>query len=105
MWIVLGIVAVAAVVFFLRRGSSGAPTFPPGTRAWEAQVTMEPLLGTIADRAVEHAMETDPVKKARLEKDIEFFKQQVVELQAVIDSKDLSPGQGYIGFKQPPRDS
>ncbi len=97
-WIGLGI-AVLVVIGFLVLKGGGGPALKPGSRAWEASLTMGPLLGTIEARKQEMEGERNQRKQIRLGKEIAFLEKQVPELQAIIDSKDASPGKGYIGFE------
>jgi hypothetical protein len=104
--IVVVVVVVLAVIVGLVvvLGGGGGPAFKPGTRAWEAQLTMDPLVKTIAARKAEAAGEASDRKKDRLSREIAFLERQIPELQAIIDAKDASPGRGYIGFDNLPKD-
>jgi hypothetical protein len=104
--IVIVVVVVLAVIVGLVVvvGGGGGPAFKPGTRAWEAQLTMDPLVKTIAARNQELATESNDRKKDRLTREIAFLEKQIPELQAIVDSKDPSPGRGYIGFDNLPKD-
>lgn len=104
--IVVAFVVVLAIIVGLVvvLGGGGGPAFKPGTRAWEAQLTMDPLVKTIASRKAEAAGEASDRKKDRLAREIAFLERQIPELQAIIDAKDASPGRGYIGFDSLPKD-
>ncbi|MEP7124611.1 MAG: hypothetical protein ABJE95_27025 [Byssovorax sp.] len=103
-WIGVGIaVLLALVVAVVVLGGSG-PAFKPGTRAFEAYLTLDPLVKTIASRKQELASETHEGKKDRLTREIAFLERQIPELQAIVDAKDSSPGRGYIGFDNLPKD-
>ena len=98
-WIGLGVgFAVLVVIVLLVLKGGGGPALKPGSRAWEASLTMGPLLGTIEARKQEMAGERNQRKQIRLGKEIAFLEKQVPELQAIIDAKDASPGRDYIGF-------
>ena len=99
--VVVGLLVVVGLVVVL---GGGGPAFKPGTRAWEAQLTMDPLVKCIASRKLELASETNDRKKDRLTREIAFMERQIPELQAIIDAKDASPGKGYIGFENLPSD-
>ena len=99
--VLAGFVVVVGLVVVL---GGGGPAFKPGTRAWEAQLTMDPLVKTIASRKQELATETDDRKKDRLQREITFLEMQIPELQTIIDARDASPGKGYIGFENLPSD-
>lgn len=102
--VVVGIVALVVIFFVVLLvrggdgGGSGGPALQPGTRAWEASLTMGPLLNTIEARKLEMANEQNQRKQIRLTKEIAYLEKQIPELQAIIDAKDTSPGRGYIGF-------
>jgi hypothetical protein len=107
LWIVIGVFILVVVVFLLlgsNNGTAPGSRFPMGSRAWEAELTMGPLLAAIEQRRRELASTTDPVRRERLERQIKFLAAQVDDLQAIIDAKDTSPGKGYIGFEAPPED-
>ena len=97
-WIGVGIAVLLVIVLAAVLLAKGGPAFKPGTRAFEASLTMGPLLGTIEARKQEMAGERNQRKQIRLAKEIAFLEKQVPELQAIIDAKDMSPGRGYIGF-------
>lgn len=97
-WIGLGIAVLVVIGFLVLKGGGGGPALKPGTRGWEASLTMGPLLGTIEARKQEMAGERNQRKQIRLGKEIAFLEKQIPELQALIDAKDPSPGRGYIGF-------
>ena len=105
--IVVGVVVLLGIIIvglILVLGGGGGPAFKPGTRAWEASLTMDPLVKTIASRKQELAGETNQRKQIRLTKEIAFLEKQIPELQAIIDARDASPGKGYIGFENLPQD-
>jgi hypothetical protein len=105
LWLFIGIVVVVVIVAGVVAGlkSSGPPSkFPPGTRAWEAELTMGPLMLAIQVRLSERDRTTDPDARAKLDRDIEFLSKQVDENQKIVDAGDLSPGRGYVGFQAPP---
>jgi hypothetical protein len=107
LWIAIGVVVIVVVLFLLlgaNNGTAPGSRFPMGSRAWEAELTMGPLLAAIEQRRRELETTTDPARRERLERQIKFLAAQVDELQAIIDAKDTSPGKGYIGFKAPPED-
>jgi hypothetical protein len=101
-------IALCAVFFLIVRskggGGSGLPPFPPGTRAFEAFLTLDPLVKTIASRKAQLAAATDAARKDRLTREIAFLEKQVPELQAIVAARDTSPGRGYIGFDNLPAD-
>ncbi|MFT3708753.1 MAG: hypothetical protein QM817_13970 [Archangium sp.] len=106
-YFIVGVVVIA-VLFFLLRGSGGAPTLGAGqrvgTRGWEAALTLDPLHKTIALRRASLATATDEKAKDRLTREIAFLEAQIPELDALVAARDASPGLGYIGFKQLPPD-
>jgi hypothetical protein len=100
----LAVVLVIIVGVVVLAGGGGGPAFKPGTRAFEAYLTLDPLVKTIASRKQELANETNDRKKDRLSREIAFLEKQIPELQAIVDAKDASPGRGYIGFDNLPKD-
>lgn len=98
-WGILGAV-IGLVVVFVMRGGKGAAGggLSPGTRGWEAQLTLDPLHKTIAHRKGELAAATDEKQRDHLTREIAFLEKQVPELEALVAAKDASPGRGYIGF-------
>jgi hypothetical protein len=107
LWVIGGVVALVAVIAFAMRkgGALSLPSqFPPGTRAFEAELTLKPLQATIAQRREELAATTDEARRAKLERQIAFLSAQVVALEKIVAARDLSPGKGYIGFEAPPED-
>jgi hypothetical protein len=76
----------------------------PGSRAWEASLTLDPLGKCIASRRAELATATDPARKDRLQRELAFLEKQIPELQAIVAANDGSPGRGYIGFDSLPSD-
>ena len=86
----------------LRRGG-GAGAFAPGTRAFEAHLTLGPLAAAIDDARRELAASASPPeKRARLERELRFLEDQKVELEAIVARGDSSPGKGYVGFTRLP---
>jgi hypothetical protein len=102
-WGLIGAV-IGLVVVFVMRGSRGGGGMGPGTRGWEAQLTLDPLQKTIAARKAELRMVTDEKRRDRLSREIAFLEQQVPQLEALVAAKDTSPGRGYIGFDNLPAD-
>jgi|GEM_PF-4842986 hypothetical protein len=107
----LGVLTVVSIVVVLallmrgdRGGGDGLPHFRPGTRAFEAALTLGPLKAAIEQRRLEHEHEADPVRKERLQRELLYLVEQVPRLQAIVDAKDESPGRGYIGFDNLPAD-
>ncbi len=105
LYVVLGLVVLVVIVVLVARSGGGLPSrFPPGSRAFEAELTLGPLTLTIEQRKRDLAAVTDPGRRAKLEKQIAFLEAQVVENQKIMANNDLSPGRGYIGFTPPPED-
>jgi hypothetical protein len=106
MWIAITIAVIAVILFLLLRSSGDGgglgSRFPMGSRAWEAELTLDALLTSIKRREEERDVETDEAKRERMDRQIAFLRAQIAELQAIIDAKDTSPGKGYVGFKAPP---
>jgi hypothetical protein len=103
-WIGIGIAVLLVVIVGVVVLGGAGPAFKPGTRAFEAHLTLDPLVKTIAARKQELATETNERKKDRLSREIAFLERQIPELQAIVAAKDASPGRGYIGFDNLPKD-
>jgi len=103
-------IGIASVVFVLLVAGvvwlrvTTPSRFPLGTRAFEAEMTLEPLKAAIAHREQERAATADEKRSAKLLREIAYLERQVVDLQRIVDARDLSPGKGYIGFQAPPAD-
>ena len=101
LWIVIalvGLVVVAGLVLALGGGGGGLPSqFPPGTLAFEAELTETVLVNIIAARKAEQAG-AGPDEAAELGEEIAFLTAQLEEIRAVVARGDTSPGRGYIGF-------
>jgi hypothetical protein len=107
-WGLIGAVIGLVVVFLMRAGKGGGGGgvggMRPGTRGWEAHLTLDPLTKTIASRKAELRMVTEEKRRDRLNREIAFLEQQVPQLEALVAAKDASPGRGCIGFDNLPAD-
>lgn len=101
---VVGMVVMGIIAAMRGGGGPGGGALRPGTRAWEASMTLDPLVKTIAGRRQELAVETDPKKKDRLARELAFLEQQIPVLEGIVAANDGSPGRGYIGFDNLPAD-
>lgn len=104
--VALGIAAVVAVGwFFLSSGKGGGggggllggASFPPGTRAFEAEMSLKIITQMIEAREVQLGRESDESKKATLSKQIDNLRKQAVLHRATVDARDVSPGKMSIG--------
>jgi hypothetical protein len=87
-------VVIIAIVAKLRPSPAWSK---PGTRAWEAKLTMAVLVETIAQRV--EATKTVPIEQLpKKVREIEFLTQQVDTLANIIERNDASPGRGHVGF-------
>ncbi|HEY5923672.1 MAG TPA: hypothetical protein VIV11_18450 [Kofleriaceae bacterium] len=91
-----GVCGIALGVVLLRLVSGGpkAPAFPVRSLAFEAQLSIEPLLARLAERL--EALGDRPTA-AKLE-EVAFYTAQLRELLAIVARRDTSPGRGYVGF-------
>ncbi len=89
---------IAAIALALKLSPTPAH-LQPGTRSWEAQMTLPALRAVIASRRAERGGVTDPAQRGRLDREIAFLSDQRDELERVAASNDSSPGAGYVGFK------
>lgn len=94
-------VAVLLVFLFPRRGGGGGfgegASFPPGTRAFEAEMSLRILAQMIEAREVEIARTGDEAKKADLSRQIANMRKQAEIHRATVAARDLSPGRMSIG--------
>ncbi len=99
MWIAAGVgLLVLVVIGLVIWARATAPSrFPMGSLAFEAELTMSPLMLTIEARNRERTG-ADPARRAELDREIAFLAKQVDEIQAIVDRGDRSPGRGYVGF-------
>lgn len=101
-WLLLGVgivVVVGAIWFFTRRpgGFGGGARFPPGTRAFESEMSLPLLAQMIEAREVELQGGVDDARRADLERQIANMRKQAALHQAVVDAGDTSPGKMSIG--------
>jgi hypothetical protein len=96
LYIILGIVALLiAFVIYLRKTTPS--TFPPGTRAFEAQMIMPAILAKLA--SLRQQLATGAAgEKAKLERQIAYLEDQKRQNEAIIQARDVSPGKGYVGY-------
>jgi hypothetical protein len=95
---ILVLVVVAVILVFNRRKPApglGPSRFPPGTRAFEAELSI-PLIARLKAREVSLAS-ADEAERAKLTKQIENLRAQAAIHQATIDAGDVSPGKMSIG--------
>lgn len=99
MWIgvAVGVLVLGFVALMIWARATAPSRFPLGSLAFEAELTLDPLTRTIASRRSELAA-APPERAAELRKEIVFLEEQVLEIQAIVDRRDPSPGRGYVGF-------
>jgi hypothetical protein len=91
---IAAMIAILAIVATLRPSPAWTKL---GTRAWEAKLTIDVLVTTIAQRV--EATKTAPAEQLPKKlREIEFLMKQVDSLTAIVDRNDASPGRGYVGF-------
>lgn len=100
--VALGIAAVVAVLSSGKGGGGGGgllggASFPPGTRAFEAEMSLKIITQMIEAREVQLGRESDESKKATLSKQIDNLRKQAVLHRATVDARDVSPGKMSIG--------
>jgi NADPH:quinone reductase-like Zn-dependent oxidoreductase len=99
LWTIIGAVmgfAVTFLVLAMLTPLHGSQV--PGTRSWEASLTLDPLMSCQINRRIERARTTDQNLAALLDREIDFLEKQKQELIIIATSGDRSPGKGYIGF-------
>ncbi|MFO7567594.1 MAG: hypothetical protein R6X02_33430 [Enhygromyxa sp.] len=96
------VVLVIGFVLWLRSSAGGMPlSFPPGSRAFEAYLTLDILANVVRDLHAERAT-ADPARCAVIERELAFYDEEAKRLQAIVDARDVSPGQGYVSLRRPP---
>ncbi|CAN5460625.1 hypothetical protein BH11MYX1_BH11MYX1_44770 [soil metagenome] len=96
--ILIGLATMVVIITIVAKLRPSPAWTKPGTRAWEAKLTMDVLVKTIAHRVEE----TKTVPVAQLPKkirEIEFLTGQVDTLASIVERNDASPGRGYVGFE------
>lgn len=88
----LGLVGMVVALAPRRRRQ---PLFAPPSLAWEAQLTLPPLMAKLTQKL----NELGPQSHQRALDEIAFYTAQLREVQAVVDARDCSPGRGYIGYR------
>lgn len=76
--------------------ASSASNLAPGSRSWEAQLTLKPLAMRL--RAELGALDPRHPSQHALE-EVAFYAAQLRELRAIAESRDPSPGRGYVGYE------
>ena len=89
--------ALVVVVLVLTRGPL-PPSLQPGTRSWEARLTVDVLDRVISRLTSERVATLDPAEQARRDREIAFLREQRHEYQIVWGSEDPSPGKGCIEY-------
>lgn len=89
-----GFVGIVAIMMKMTPAGPGV-----GSRAWEAKLTAELLVRVIDQRTSEKLQAPNDEKRGRLEREIAFLNQQLVENTMIAQSGDPSPGKGYVGFE------
>jgi hypothetical protein len=82
---------IAAIAVALKLSPTPAH-LKPGTRSWEAQMTLPALQAVIAARRAERGGVTDPARRGRLDRELAFLTDQRDELERVAASNDSAPG-------------
>ncbi|MBN8616813.1 MAG: hypothetical protein J0L92_39890 [Deltaproteobacteria bacterium] len=79
------------------RMEAAAARFPPGTRAFEASMSLGIIADMIASREREIAKTLDEGKRATLTKQVSNLEKQRAIHQRTVDARDLSRGKMSIG--------
>lgn len=100
--IAIGVGVLLLLGFLFMGGSSdGGPSFPPGSRAFEAELNL-PLIEQAQSARIEILEEVDdPIIIEQLEAELEELELMMEDCLDAIRSGDLSPGRGYIGVDMP----
>lgn len=99
LWIavVSGVLVLAFVGLLVWARVTSPTQFPLGSLAFEAELSLDPLIKTIAAREVEMAR-AEGARAAELQREIAFLRAQGQEMRAIVERRDRSPGRGYVGF-------
>jgi predicted site-specific integrase-resolvase len=80
-----------------RAGMLEGSSFPPGTRAFEAEMSLRIIAQMIEARELELARSSDEAKKADLSRQLANLRAQGALHRATVEARDLSPGRMRIG--------
>jgi len=94
--ILIGSVVAVGLVVMLLRGGSGGPSFPPGTRAFESEMSLRIISGMTAARERELAG-ADDAQRELLTRQLANLRKQEALHRAILDAHDVSPGKMSIG--------
>ncbi|NEO84392.1 MAG: hypothetical protein F6J87_09085 [Spirulina sp. SIO3F2] len=104
LFIVIGLLVLAIVIFVAYlwfasdSGSGSAPSFPPGTVGFEAQLELPLLAQAIAAREAKLQEQLEPARRQELEAELAQLQDKQRRAEAAIANRDTSPGKGYIGI-------
>lgn len=95
--VLIGLAMMIVIIAIVAKLRPSPAWRKPGTRAWEAKLTMDVLVKTIAQRV--EASKTVPTEQLpKKVREIEFLTKQVDDLANIIEQDDASPGRGHVGF-------
>ncbi|MFZ5443105.1 MAG: hypothetical protein ACOZQL_24065 [Myxococcota bacterium] len=100
----LVVIALGALVVWAALREPPSEAVRPGTRAFEAALSLPLLEAAIEDLKQRHAAELDDKKRDRLARELVHLELQVPHLRMLIDTGDSAPGHGFIGFDRLPDD-
>lgn len=104
-YIIGGVVLVVVGGFlWLRFGGGGGPSFPIGSRAFEAEMTLGILANVVRDLHAERGT-ADAARQAEIARELAWYETEAQRLQAIVDLPDVSPGEGYVSLRRPPSES
>lgn len=89
---------VGYIWFSLASGSGSAPSFPPGTVGFEAQLELPLLEQAIAARQAKLQEQLEPARRQELEAELAQLQEKQRQAEAAIANRDTSPGKGYVGI-------
>jgi len=85
---------VVALLLLAKLSRPKTPSNAPGTLAWEAQLSMDPLSARLLDLASK--LGAQPSQK-QLE-EVAFYAAQMRRVASIVERRDTRPGRGYVGF-------
>lgn len=98
------VLALGALVLWAGTREPTSTAVRPGTKAFEAALTIPLLEAAIDELKQAHAAEQNEARRERLARELVHLELQVPRLQALVASGDSSPGHGFIGFDRLPDD-
>jgi hypothetical protein len=98
------VLGLGALVLWAATREPPSAAVRPGTKAFEAALTLPLLEAAIEELKQAHAAAPDEKRRERLTRELVHLELQVPRLRVLVDSNDATPGHGFIGFDRLPDD-